>query len=1145
MTDHSNLPPEPSPAGTRTGLEPPGADALTDQPVRDMIASDLGRTLFVEAGAGSGKTRALVDRVESLVRSEVPMERIVAITFTEKAARELRNRIRRRLESIEAELGPLATAALHQLDTAVVDTLHAFALRILSEHPVEAGLPPGVEVLDEISSQIELEKRWQVFVDRLLDEAEAGRSLLVLEVSGVDLPQLRKLAVALDDNWDLVETGIGRHVAPPPPVDAEAARAALAEVLALRSVCRDPEDKLYRKIDGLEPYVGRLESDDEIDRLEAIEALSQEKFGRRGAMGNWSSRHGNQERKEEMEEIRTRVRELPHTCAQIAEATSTAALNHLVSRLADFTLDAAEQRRKSGRLDYQDLLVRARQLLRHPDHGLMVTAALRERYRYLLLDEFQDTDPIQIELAVLLAGSGDGRHTSWDLVDTEEGRLFFVGDPKQSVYRFRRADIATYLRARERFGRDGANLVTNFRSVPAIVEWVNAVFGRLITYTEASQPDYTPLQARRRPGGSGPAVAVLGAEPIEAELNADQLRQIEADEVAGAVATALGEGWGVDEGTLTDPRWRPAGPSDIAVLVPARTSLAALEGALDRAGVAYRVETSSLVYTTREVRDLLLALTAVADPTDHLAVVAALRSPLYGCGDDDLAHWRLGCGGWFSLLADPPPDTPSDHPVAQGLAHLRTLHEARLWTSPSVLLDRLIRERGVLETAVAAARPRDQWRRLRFVVDQARAWSDVGGTDLRSYLDWARLQGAENARVTETVLPETDDDSVRILTIHGAKGLEFPIVVVSGLTTRLRQPTRGPTIAFPPGRSPAVRLKAGVHSDGFEQWQPIDEQMDYHERIRLLYVACTRARDHLVVSLHRTADVKPGVTAASALADAGAAEVAHVLHAEFGFGRTQPTRPATRPDPTPTAMVPPPDRDAWLAERNRVLARASQPEAVSATTLARTMPNADDPGLAKAESDLEGPARSKGRYGTAMGRAIHSVLQMVDLATGEGVEDLARAQAEAEGVGSKTERVTSLARIGLSTAVARAAAAADWHRRELWVAAPIGGQLLEGYIDLIYRAPDGLVVVDWKTDQVDGDNVADLLDRYRWQGAGYAAAIEEVTGEKVIKVVFVFLRAGGAVEAELPDLAAAVEEVREAMAKHRAGPAGPAGQPSN
>ena len=1149
---------------------------LVDQAARARIRSDLGATLFVEAGAGSGKTSALVDRVLALIGSGIAMENIAAITFTEKAAAELRDRIRGQLRSDEtaASLGEeRAGAALLQLDGAAVGTLHSFAQRILSEHPVEAGLPPSVEVLDDIGSQIEFDIRWRDFLDRLLDEPEMGPTLLRLEMLGVRLEHIRALAVRLNQNWDRL-AGLAGGRDPLPGVDVDDVAAGLRAVREIKDRCTaGAGDALHARIEAVERELARLEdTDDDVASIEILRSAIDAGKGRGGGrQGNWGrGDEGKANKAAATDALKhlagDRNQRPPSICAQILDRAAQTALEVLVARLAAFTLQAAEERRAGGRLEFHDLLVRARLLLRHEAHGPAVRTALRERYQRLLIDEFQDTDPIQVELAALLSSADPGTGAvPWAEVDPEPGRLFFVGDPKQSIYRFRGADIATFLEARgwaesQAEGRI-ERLTTNFRSARPVIDWVNEVFGQMIEWSPGSQPEYEALDSVRRPVPEGPPVTVLGVQPMEipGRAYAQELRRREAESVALAVAGILRDGWGVDEGSPAEPAVRPARLGDIAILIPSRTSLADLEDALEAASIPYRAEASSLVYNTREVREVLLALQAVADPTDELALVAALRSSLYGCGDDDLAHWRLACGGRFSLIRSQPDSCPADHPVAEGIAHMAGLHQAKRWTNPPALIDGLIRERGAFETAVAGGRPRDVWRRLRFVTDQARAWADAGGTNLRSYLEWARLQGADNARVTESVLPETDDDSVRILTVHAAKGLEFPIVVLSGMTTRLDQPARGPTVAFGFGDAPVVKLRGGVESENYEAWKPIDEQMDAHERRRLLYVACTRARDHLVVSLHRRAPNDRGNkenSAAWALADAGAAE-AGAADGSTLFDRAEQTfAPA---DSTPVAGTQPatlPDRHEWEREYQQSLATASIPTTVSATGLAGaesgygdssgygsgsgygadagsgadSSGSGADAGLDKDRGDSEPPPWSKGRYGTAIGRAVHGVLQDIDLATGRGLEALARRQAAAEGVSNRTGTVAGLARAALDTAVAREASASE-HWRELFVAAPIAGRLLEGYIDLAYRSPEGLVVVDWKTDSVAGDDGVDAkLARYRPQGAAYAAALEAVTGENVARMVFVFVNRGGAVEAELPDLRGAMAEAEAAVA---------------
>jgi ATP-dependent exoDNAse (exonuclease V) beta subunit len=394
------------------------------------------------------------------------------------------------------------------------------------------------------------------------------------------------------------------------------------------------------------------------------------------------------------------------------------------------------------------------------------------------------------------------------------------------------------------------------------------------------------------------------------------------------------------------------------------------------------------------------------------------------------------------------------------------------------------------------------------------------------------------------VLPETDDDSVRILTIHGAKGLEFPITIVSGMTTKAAGRRPGVELVFPHDRDTyAVRVSKRVTTEEFERYAPIDEQMDFQEKLRLLYVAMTRARDHLVVSVHRPAkapgDDRTRWTHAELVWDAAAGAPGWE-----SFAATEADRRPLEPTDgvvVPTA-APPPPWDDWLVARDAARTAAARRRVQSATALARaadaarmearTGPRteASDPGLAKGPRDLELPPWNKGRYGTALGRAVHAVLQTVDLAGGAGLDDAAAAQAAAEGIVGRERDVADRARVALTTRVVQEAVAHGF-RREMYVATPVDGTTLEGYVDLVYRRPDGLVVVDYKTDAWTDDADLDAkVARYRLQGAAYAVALEQATGERVAECVFVFLGAGDARERSISDLPTAMREVRAALA---------------
>ena len=608
------------------------------------------------------------------------MREIVAVTFTEKAAAELRDRIRRELE-VAAVGSPLARDALDELDAAAVSTLHTFAQRLLTEHPIEAGLPPRIEVLDDIASQVAFEERWTRFVDRLLDDPALERALLLALNADTSLATLRTIALACNANWDLVEERM--HAEPDPPaLAAHELVAELSDVCALASECADPDDKLALGLVDFASWRDRFDrAPDEYEQLRLLtEGLP--KFDARSPDARTTGRRP--------VTSSTCARGLPTfesarrpSRATVAEAT----VRRLAWEIAQFTLREADERRRSGRLEFHDLLVLSRAVLRDPQHGWEVRRRLRARYTRLLLDEFQDTDPIQCDLAALLASDDpDARDRRWDEIAVDPGRLFVVGDPKQSIYRFRRADIAAFLRARSAFGAAPRHLTRNFRTTRQVIEFVNHVFRDLIVAEPESQPEYVALVPDR---GDAPGQARIGLARSRAARRPPARERRPAPRARGGRrrrrgATALAEGWSVSrrEPGSDAELWEPCRLGDIAILLPARTSLGHLEDALDAVGIPYRAETSSLVYGTREIRDLLLVLQAVDDPTDELALVSALRSPVLGCGDDDLYTFRVDHGGRWNHQAPLPDSLPPDHAVAEAMRALAAWHEARLWLGP-------------------------------------------------------------------------------------------------------------------------------------------------------------------------------------------------------------------------------------------------------------------------------------------------------------------------------------------------------------------------------------------------------------------------------------------------------------------------------
>ncbi len=1130
-----------------------------DQPERDRLRTEVGGTSFVEAGAGTGKTTTIVDRVRHLVATGglADIGGLAAITFTEAAAAELRDRLRRGLE--QGALDPAlddagrarCRAAVDGIDEASISTLHGFAQRLLAEFPLEAGIPPGFEVADPIEAAVAFGERWDAFVDDLLADPALEPALLRAFQLGGRPKDLREVAEVFHDNWDRLHRP---SVSPLEPIDVAPLVAALDAAVRAAGAC--PADgKLRTCVEGtLVPFVARLRAvaaegppvpGGEAE-LALLEVLDHDWPGIPGkSLGG---------KNPEATAVHEACAAACEVRATIRAAAGEAALRPVVARLVEFTLAGASERRRRGRLEFHDLLVLAASLLRrHPE----VRVALHDRITMVLVDEFQDTDPLQIEIAALLClADPTATPSSWADATLGPGRLFLVGDPQQTLYRFRRADIGLYQRAKAAFAHPLVPLVENFRSVPAVIDWVNAVFPSLFEPIDGVQTEFRPLHPHRpAPPDGRPAVVVLG-DGADKGTRVGEVRAREADELAGAIV-------GIRDGVA--PGVGPEGVAyrDIAVLLPTRANLATLERALDAVDVPYRLESRSLVFGSDEVRELVAVLRAIDDPADEVALVAALRSPGFACSDRDLLDHRVAGGRW-SYLGPSPDELSPDQPVVAALAALRALHRQRSWLPVNLLVEQVISERRLVELTFARRRPRDHWRRLRILADEARAFVEAGGTSLGDFVAWCERQADEQAARLETIVPEADDDAVRILTVHGAKGLEFPVVVLAGLNVGPPPPTDR---VLWNDTGPEVRLgtkEFPVSSSGFAEAKEAEQQHRLAERRRLLYVGATRAEELLVVSLHRPArgpslahDLAPLLEGDAAVTDAW----------ERWSPPTVTVDPVPVPVPVPvTGRVPvtgtgsvdrvdlAAEHEAWATGRERLLARVRRPAAVVPTGLQAELDQVEAPADAEtgtepdssidtdrddapatveggdaAEVDGEPPRPGRrGHAGTAVGRAVHGVLQIVDLADPADLDAVAESQAAVEGIAESADTVASLARAALVSVPVREAVAGGRFWREVFVAAPFGDRVLEGYVDLLYERPDGsLVVVDYKTDRARSEAELDAsFAGYRLQGAAYAAALEVALGRPVGEAVFVFVRPSGAIVRAVGDLPAAVDEVR-------------------
>ena len=1106
-----------------------------DNAERKRIATSLDETLFVEAGAGTGKTTSLVDRIIELVGSgTTTLDRVAAITFTEAAAAELRDRIRTELEkaaddgSLSDDRRERSRQGVEQLDNAAIQTLHSFAAALMQERPLEAGLPPSFDTMDAIESELAFDEAWTQWIDAALDDPALQPHFLMTLSLGLKLDGLRTIALKFHENYDLLAGAVFDATSAASSAASVAVRNLLDSAPEFERLCRfsqlgngdvlhtHTQAKLtsirqFASLDAASPAAVRL-----LTRLLPL----RQRGGRQSDWDNDPSDGQNACRT-----LKALLLELDTEVADAIAETRTAALMPLLDALRAFVLEYADRRKAQGRAGFQDLLVWARNMLRD---NLDARDHFRRRFSHLLIDEAQDTDFIQAEIAMFLAENvppntlDAARPNDWADITPQEGKLFVVGDPKQSIYRFRRADVRQMRRLQERMGGDTLQLVQNFRSQRPVVDWVNTLFAKWMTQDGGDQAKYTSISHRWTAQTGHPAAPRVWSLGEETEGKTDEVRRKEAAEIAMLLHQIVGEQWQVLDREATDAReatksedaqdtkqvecYKDTKYSDICILMPTRTALRTLELALDDADVPYRLEGASLFFDTQEVRDLLNCLRAIDDPSNEIAIVAALRSPAFACTDVELLRFHR-VSRTFNYLAQHHSRMSDDDgfvKVAQALEVLREAHDRRMWTATAALIDGFIRDRLLMESAMSQQRERERWRRYRFLVEQARAYAAAGGNSLRAFLEWVQRQADEGARVTEAPVPESDEEAVRIMTVHGAKGLEFPVVILTGLNRD--RDVRLDSVIFDGGN---VEVGIGSRSSRF-QTAGYDEQarreglFDDHEHVRLLYVATTRARDHLLLSLHRPDKRNANMDStqiAELLEDHDdlwqQVELQPQYQAQAIAQQAQSRQPFDHAAHTIEA------RDEWRHKRNEVLSAQGRPASVAATSLAGAV---KDEAVADSYMDDPQPSR-RGRGGAPLGRAVHAVLQTIDLATGDGIEDTARAQATAEGIPGSQSDIVKLAWTAVNSDAVRRAVSSGRYWREAHIAAPIGDGVLDGFIDLLFEEDGELVIVDYKTDAIDEDSAGYIANsRYREQAGSYALITEQVTGKRVKDVIFLFLR---------------------------------------
>lgn len=849
---------------------------LKDDGARHDAISRHDSSILVEAGAGSGKTAVMAGRIAVMLAQGVAPRAIAAVTFTELAASELLARVRDFVSDLAAghiapELAVGLPDGLSQAQrdnlitaTAAIDeitcsTIHGFCQRLIKPYPAEADIDPGAIVMDRNQADlvfIEIVDDW--LRERLSGDHCGILAEMVLHSPGETVALMHKIAEALRRRRSLTAPAVM-----PLTDHLQSFRQATDDLSAfMRSNgVSEPETEVCAKrfsemAAALPPVadvatptgvVALLVSRPHPDLCTKAGAFSS--YRKKGKWVTAAKQAGLS--KADGDRLNDAAQVLFETCCSAWDALLQAVSGQVLAALIGEARPILERyhahKRASAQLDFDDLIYAARDLLRNHES---VRLALGQRYAKVLVDEFQDTDPLQAEIFWRLCGAPGDNPQDWTGFKIKPGALFLVGDPKQAIYRFRGADVGAYVQARTAFAdrhSDGVvSISTNFRSCASILTFVNERFEAILSAD--GQPGFTALDPFHGDRGYGICVAALDIAVADenGKATAEQQRDAEADAVSDLCARLIGNHPVLDRKTGTE---RPCQPGDIALLAPTGADLWRYEEALERRGIPVATQAGKGLFRRQEVQDLIALTRVLADRRDVLALGALLRGPAVGLSEEELLDivWALPRSEnepdripRLDLGIDP---ATIAHPLARDVVEkLQALHRRGNSTTPHELLSRavdVLRLRPIL-----LDRHRGQAERALANVDLYLCLStgySVRG--LRAFSEAMTAAWTDEARAVEG-RPDAQEEAVALFTMHAAKGLEWPVVIPINTMTGVIAPD---TAVIDRGTDSFYCPVLGIAPPGYDVIRQAEKDELDRERVRLWYVAVTRARELLVL----------------------------------------------------------------------------------------------------------------------------------------------------------------------------------------------------------------------------------------------------------------------------------------------------------
>lgn len=1092
---------------------------LKDDGARRDAISLHDRSILVEAGAGSGKTAVMAGRIAAMLAEGVAPRSIAAVTFTELAASELLSRVREFVADLSAST--IATelrvalpdglsqahrdnlaAASAAIDEITCSTIHGFCQRLIKPYPAEADIDPGAGVMDRNQADLTFLEIVDGWLRERLSGGQGGvLAEMVLHSPGETVALIHKIAENLRRRPTLTAPLVS-------PLEGRltAFRQAVADFAGFLDgiAAVEPETATIAEqlaematavADGPDPatpagLIRLLTSRPHPDLCKKDGTFySYRKKGKWAAAAKQAGLA-----KADGDRLNDAADAHYAACCESWISLVQSAAGHALAALMDEARPILqryrEHKRASAQLDFDDLIFAARDLLR--DHDA-VRRSLGQRFAHVLVDEFQDTDPLQTEIFWRLCGEPVDGEDDWTQFRIRPGALFLVGDPKQAIYRFRGADVGAYVQARDAFrAQDPGSLLsisTNFRSCGSILTFVNERFEAVLSAD--GQPGFTALDSFHEDRG-GLCVAALDIAVADenGKASAEKQRDAEADAIAQLCAQLIESHPIIDRRSGAE---RPCLPGDIALLAPTGAELWRYEEALERRGIPVATQAGKGLFRRQEIQDLIALSRVLADRRDTLALGALLRGPLVGLTEEDLLDIIWGLPRTeeqpdriprLDLNVDP---AAIAHPLARDIIErLQSLSRRVNSTTPHELLSQAVDVMRV--RPLLLERHRGQAERALANVDLYLSLSTgYAVRGLRAFAEAMTAAWSDEARAVEG-RPDAQEEAVALFTMHAAKGLEWPIVIPINTMTGVMAP-----------ESAVIDRQAetfycpvlGVAPEGHETVRQAEKEELDRERIRLWYVAATRARELLVLP---RLDITPSKSAWIGLVDLSLADLPALDASHLPAGFTT----------TAAGVVNPQTRASFAAEAETIAAgqtrltwlAPSRDESTAGRVLREEEPSLWTGSADDLPPELETTAQVQG--GRERGLILHKLME--EVLTGETPEaeatlnDRAADLIRAFGKIPVADPATGLCAGELAGCVARSLALPDIAalRPELLAEFPVyalngeGSELVAtaGIADALTIGSDGrpVAVIDWKSDV---NPNAQTLDHYRAQVSAY------------------------------------------------------------